>query len=63
MPLDHIVVDLIAQPPVFRCEHCGATEILPMPVPLRGLDARGRRFGDQHRGCRAGESMAEAPLS
>jgi hypothetical protein len=49
----HVVVDLIAQPPVFRCEHCGVTETLTTPVPLRGLEARGRRLGDQHRSCRA----------
>ena len=48
---DHCVIDLAAQPPLFRCELCGAEQVLQLPISLREAARIGRQFVAEHAAC------------
>lgn len=42
---DHCVIDLAAQPPLFRCELCGAEQALQLPISLHEAAWLGEQSG------------------
>lgn len=48
---DHCVIDLAAQPPLFRCELCGASDELELPISLHEAARLGVQFMAEHAGC------------
>lgn len=48
---DHCVIDLAAQPPLFRCELCGAEQALQLPISLHEAAWLGEQFVEQHVAC------------
>jgi hypothetical protein len=51
MSTDHCVIDLAAEPPVFRCELCGAEQELEPPISLHEAAALGEQFTEEHAAC------------
>jgi len=48
---DHCVIDLAAEPPVFRCEICGAEQELELPIPLHKAAWLGKQWVREHDAC------------
>lgn len=51
MTADHCVVDLTSQPPRFRCELCGAEQMLQLPISLHEAAWLGEQWIEQHAAC------------
>jgi hypothetical protein len=48
---EHCFLDFHSQPPRMVCLHCGAREVLPLPLPVREAARRGDDWIRQHRRC------------
>jgi hypothetical protein len=48
---DHCVIDLAAEPPVFRCEICGAEQEVELPIPLHEAAWLGEQWVEEHDAC------------
>jgi hypothetical protein len=48
---EHCLIDFQSQPPRMVCLHCGACEVLPLPLPLSEAARRGYDWIRQHRRC------------
>jgi hypothetical protein len=46
------VLDYASQPPVFRCLACGATQVVPLPLPITEVVQLSEQFQADHRRCR-----------
>lgn len=51
MTTDHCVIDLAAQPPLFRCELCGAEQVLQLPISLHEAAWLGEQWVEEHAAC------------
>lgn len=48
---DHLIVRNIDEGHLFVCAHCGAAEIVRLPIALADWLAQSRRFQKAHRHC------------
>jgi len=48
---DHCGIDLTSQPPLFRCELCGAEQVLVLPIPLHEAARLAEEWTEQHADC------------
>jgi hypothetical protein len=50
--IDHCVFDYSRQPNRFQCLHCGAEQLLQLPIPISRLVNQSDDWIAEHRRCR-----------
>jgi hypothetical protein len=58
---DHITMRNIGEGHLFACAHCGAAQIVPLPIAMPDWLAASRRFMKAHRHCQPAPAPQKAP--